>query len=75
MAYLLPRAIMVLIAWAMTCALIKNLWPEADPMVFGVAGASWVAGGVAYFAYLRKLRRDIEELERNRRFSPNRRTI
>jgi hypothetical protein len=71
MAYLLPRAIIILIAWGITCGLIKNLAPEADPMLFGVAGASWVAGGIAYFAYLRKLRRDIEELERNRRYSAN----
>jgi hypothetical protein len=67
MAYLLPRAIIVLIAWVITCGLIRNLWPEADPRVFGVAGASWVMVGIAYFAYLRKLRRDIEELERTHR--------
>ena len=72
MAYLLPRAVLIIIAWAMTCALIKKLWPEAEPMVFGVAGATWVLGGDAYFAYLRKLRRDIEELERARRYSVNR---
>jgi hypothetical protein len=41
-------------------------------MVFGVAGATWVFGGGAFFAYLRKLRRDIEELERARRYSVNR---
>jgi hypothetical protein len=63
MAYLLPRAVMVLIAWGMTCGLIKNLWPEADPMIFG---------GIAYFAYLRKLRREIDDLQRNRRYSADR---
>ena len=73
MAYLLPRAVLIIIAWVMTCALTKELWPEADPVVFGVAGASWVFGGGAYFAYLRKLRRDIEALERSRRYSTNRR--
>lgn len=71
MAYLLPRAVIVLIAWATSCWLIKSFWPEADPMVFGVAAASWTVGGVAYFAYLRKLRREIEALER-RRYSVNR---
>jgi len=40
-------------------------------MIFGVAGACWALGGFAYFGYLRKLRRDIEELERNRRFRIN----
>jgi hypothetical protein len=73
MTYLLPRGIIILIAWGITCGLIKSLWPEADPTVFGVAGASWVAGGIAYFAYLRKLRRDIDELERNRRYGVGRR--
>ncbi len=72
MAYLLPRAIMVLVAWGMTCALIKNLWPAADPMVFGVAAASWAFGGIAYFAYLRRLRREIDELQRNRGYSIDR---
>ena len=67
MAYLLPRAVFVIVAWAITCALIKTLSPEADPLIFGVAGASWACGGVAYFAYLRKLRREIDDLERNRR--------
>jgi hypothetical protein len=74
MAYLLPRAVLVIAAWAITCALIKKLWPEADPAIFGIAGASWIGGGIAYFAYLRKLRRDIEELERSR-FSLDRKAI
>lgn len=73
MAYLLPRVLIVLIAWAMTCALIRNLWPAADPMVFGVAGASWLVGGIAYFAYLRKLKREIAELQRNRGYGVDRR--
>jgi hypothetical protein len=47
------------------------MWPEADPVVFGLAGASSMFGGAAYFAYLRKLRRDIEKLERARRYSIN----
>jgi hypothetical protein len=71
MAYVLPRAILIIVAWAMTCALIKKMWPEAEPVVFGLAGASWMFGGAAYFAYLRKLRRDIEKLERARRYSIN----
>jgi hypothetical protein len=69
MAYVLPRAILILIAWGMTCGLIRKMAPEADPMIFGVAAASWVAGGIAYMAYQRKLRREIAELERNRRGS------
>jgi len=71
MAYVLPRAVFVLIAWAMTCVLIRNLWPAANPTIFGIVGAIWIFGGIAYFSYLRKLRRDIEELER-RRYSASR---
>jgi hypothetical protein len=66
MAYLLPRAVFVLIAWGMTCALIRKFWHPADPTIFGVVGASLVAVAGAYFGYLHKLRRDIEALERAR---------
>jgi hypothetical protein len=66
MSYLLPRGFIILMAWGMTCGLIKNLWREADPMVYWIVGLMWIAGGTAYFVYLRKLRRDIAELERNR---------
>jgi hypothetical protein len=66
MAYILPRALFIVVAWAMTCVLIRKLWPAADPAIFGMVGAPWVFGGVAYFGYLRKLHRDIEELEKRR---------
>lgn len=69
MSNLVPRAVMLVIAWGVTCALIRNLWADADPMAFGVAGVFWVAGGMSYFVYLRKLRRDIVELERSRGYS------
>jgi len=66
MTYTLARAFFILIAWAMTCVLIRNLWTAADPIIFGAVGAAWLIGGMAYFCYLQKLRRDIEELERRR---------
>ncbi len=72
MAYLLPRAGIVLIAWGLTCGLIKKLWPDADPIIFAIAGASWASVGIASFAYLRKLRRDVEELQRSRRYGARR---
>jgi uncharacterized membrane protein YccC len=68
MTYLLPRTLAVLIAWAISCVAIKKLFPDVDSSMFGIAGACWVTGGVAYFGYLGKLRRDIEQLERNRRY-------
>jgi hypothetical protein len=74
MAYLLPRAVFVLIAWGMTCVLIRKFWQPADPTIFGVVGASLVAVVGGYFGYLNKLRRDIEALERARGRSINRAT-
>jgi hypothetical protein len=56
MAYILPRAFIVLVGWAITCGLIKNVWSSVDPMVFYVAGGSWAIAGIACFGYLRKLR-------------------
>jgi hypothetical protein len=55
--------------------LIRNLWPAANPMIFVVVGAVWVVGGIAYFSYLHKLRRDIEELERRRRSASRQRDL
>jgi hypothetical protein len=48
MTYLLPRAVLVLIAWGMTCVLIRKFWHPADPTIFGVVGASLVAVAGAY---------------------------
>jgi len=69
MAYLLPRTILVFIAWGITCALIRRIWPSAEMPIFAVAGATWLAAGVAYFSYLSKLRRDIVRLERARGYA------
>jgi hypothetical protein len=74
MAYLLPRAVLVLLAWGMTCGLIRKFWHDADPMTFGVAAASWIVVAAAYFGYLHKLRRDIEALERARSYTAKRST-
>jgi hypothetical protein len=61
MAYVVPRGIIVLIGWAITCGLILKIWPQIDPMAFYVAGASWLFAGVACFAYLYKLRREAQD--------------
>ncbi|MGB6537986.1 MAG: hypothetical protein WBF58_18700 [Xanthobacteraceae bacterium] len=57
MAYILPRAFIVLIGWGITCGLIANLSANFDPMIFYVAGASWVTVGLFGFGYLYRLRR------------------
>jgi len=71
MAYLLTRTIIVLIGWGVTCAVIMNVWPHVDPMIYYVAGASWACAGIAYFAYLQKLRREAGP-HRNGTFSAGR---
>jgi hypothetical protein len=69
MAHLLPRTILVFIAWGITCALIRRAWPSAEMPIFAIVGATWFAAGVAYFSYLSKLRRDIVQLERARSYT------
>jgi hypothetical protein len=56
MAYILPRAFIVLVAWAITCGLIKNVWSPVDPMIFYLVGGSWAFAGLLGFGYLHKLR-------------------
>jgi len=65
MTYVVPRAVIVLIAWGLTCGLIRTLSPGADAMTFWVAGASWGFVGIVYFSYLRRLRR-APEVHRSR---------
>jgi hypothetical protein len=72
MAYLLPRAILVLVVWGMSSVLIHKWWPQADATIFIAALMCWIASGIAYFGYLHKLRRDIAALERARGLSIDR---
>jgi hypothetical protein len=60
MGYLLPRAVIVLIAWGTTC-LIMNTFTSVDPLVFYVAGGVWAFVGLISFGYLHKLRRQEDE--------------
>jgi hypothetical protein len=57
MGYLLPRAIIVLIAWGTTCLIMKT-FTSVDPLVFYVAGGAWAFVGLISFGYIHKLRRE-----------------
>jgi fatty acid desaturase len=57
MGYMLPRAVIVLIAWGTTC-LIINTFTSVDPLVFYVAGGVWAFVGLIAFGYINKLRRE-----------------
>jgi hypothetical protein len=60
MSYLLPRTVIVLIAWGATC-LIMNFWTSVDPLVFYVAGGVWAFVGLICFGYIHKLRQEEDE--------------
>jgi len=62
MAYILPRAFIVLSLWGVTCGLIVTILPGSDPAVYYFAGASWALAGIVCFGYIRKLRREDEAL-------------
>jgi hypothetical protein len=51
MAYWLPRAVIVLIAWATTC-LVMNFFTSIDPLVFCLAGCVWAFVSLISFGYL-----------------------
>jgi hypothetical protein len=59
MAYVLPRAIIVLIAWGTTC-LIMNTFTTIDPLVFYIAGGVWSLVGLMCFSYMHNLRERAE---------------
>jgi len=60
MGYLLPRAVIVLIAWGATC-LIMNIFTSVEPLVFYAAAGVWAFVGLISFGYLHKLRREEDE--------------
>jgi len=51
MAYILPRAVIVLIAWGTAC-LFVNTFPTIAPQVFYVAASVWSLVGLACFGYM-----------------------
>jgi hypothetical protein len=57
MSHMLPRAVIVLIAWGTTC-LVMNIFTTIDPLVFYIAGGVWAFVGLICFGYLHKLRRE-----------------
>jgi hypothetical protein len=59
MAYILPRAVIVLIAWGTTC-LIMNTFTNIAPLVFYVAGGVWSLVGLVCFGYMHSLREDAD---------------
>ena len=61
MAYILPRAVIVLIGWVITCGVIRNLSVNVNATVFYIAAVSWVVAGIVCFGYLHRLRSELHE--------------
>jgi hypothetical protein len=61
MAYILPRALIVLIGWAITCGVIRNVSAQVGSIVFYVAAISSALVGIACFGYLHRLRSELHE--------------
>jgi hypothetical protein len=59
MAYILPRAVIMLIAWGTTC-LIMNTFTAIDPLVFYIAGGVWSLVGLMAFSHMHNLREQTE---------------
>jgi hypothetical protein len=57
LGYVLPRAVIVLIAWGTTC-LIMHSCTTVAPLIFYIAGGVWALVGLIAFGYLHRLRRE-----------------
>lgn len=58
MAYLLPRAVIVLLGWGATYWLLTALSPHLPPSIVYITGIAWMLAGIVCFGYLYKLRHE-----------------
>jgi drug/metabolite transporter (DMT)-like permease len=58
MAYVLPRAIIVLLCWGLSYGLVRIVIADESWAVFGFTGLSWALAGIVCFGYIRKLRHE-----------------
>ncbi len=63
MAYVLPRAVIVLVGWGATYFILTALSTHLVPSVVYITGVAWVLAGVGCFGYLYKLRREMGLLQ------------
>jgi len=69
-AYVVPRAVIVLIGWGATYFILTALSTHLPPSVIYLTGILWMLAGVICFGYLYKLRRDMELLPRRPAAAP-----
>jgi drug/metabolite transporter (DMT)-like permease len=60
MAYILPRAIIVLLCWGLSYGLMRIVIADESLAVFYFTGLSWALAGIVCFGYIRRLRREAE---------------
>ena len=60
MAYILPRAIIVLLGWGLSYGLMRIVLSDESLTVFYFTGLSWALAGIVCFGYIRKLRREAD---------------
>jgi hypothetical protein len=58
MAYVLPRAVIVLLGWGATYFILTALSTHLPAAVVYITGIAWVLAGIVGFGYLYKLRQD-----------------
>ncbi len=58
LAYVLPRALIVLLGWGATYWLLTALSPSLPPALVYITGISWVLAGIVCFSYFFRLRRE-----------------
>jgi hypothetical protein len=62
LAYVLLRAVIVLIGWGVMYFILTALSTHVPPAVVYMASVAWVLAGVVCFGYIYKLRRDLGTL-------------
>jgi hypothetical protein len=58
LAYVLPRAVIVLLGWGAMYWILTALSPNLAPVIVYFTGISWVLAGIVSFGYIYRLRRE-----------------
>lgn len=62
LGYVLPRAVIIVFGWIVTYWILTALSTHLPPTAVYITGLAWVAGGIAGFGYLYRLRREFGTL-------------
>ena len=63
LAYVLPRAVLVLLCWGVTYWMLTVLSTHLPPAAVYITGISWMLAGALGFGYLYRLRREAGSLQ------------